>query len=90
MRESRGGTRHTLGREHETPRNIQRREEYEGEREGDNPAQVGRTLKDNAVLTTSPSAILFVLVLFLLCVLFQFLVSDYAFILLRCKDFKQF
>ena len=33
MRESRGRTRHTPGREHETPRNIQRREEYEGERE---------------------------------------------------------
>jgi hypothetical protein len=33
MRESRGRTRHTLGREHETPRIIQRREEYEGERE---------------------------------------------------------
>jgi hypothetical protein len=33
MRESRGRTRHTLGREHETPRNIQRREKYEGERE---------------------------------------------------------
>jgi hypothetical protein len=33
MRESRGRTRHTLGREHETPRNIKRREEYEGERE---------------------------------------------------------
>ena len=30
MRESRGRTRHTLGREHETPRNIQKREEYEG------------------------------------------------------------
>jgi hypothetical protein len=33
MRESRGRRRHTLGREHETPRNIQRRQEYEGERE---------------------------------------------------------
>jgi hypothetical protein len=33
MRESRGRTRHTLGREHETPRIIQRREEYEGQRE---------------------------------------------------------
>jgi hypothetical protein len=33
MRESRGRTRHTPGREHKTPRNIQRREEYEGERE---------------------------------------------------------
>ena len=33
MRESRGRTRHTPGREHETPRKIQSREEYEGERE---------------------------------------------------------
>ena len=33
MRESRGRTRHTLGREHETPRIVQRRDEYEGERE---------------------------------------------------------
>jgi hypothetical protein len=33
MRESRGRTRHTLGREHEIPRIIQRREEYERERE---------------------------------------------------------
>jgi hypothetical protein len=33
MRESRGRTRHTTGREHETPRGINRREEYEGERE---------------------------------------------------------
>ena len=33
MRESRGRTRHTPGREHETPRNIQRREQHEGERE---------------------------------------------------------
>ena len=33
MRESRGRTRHTLGREHETPRIDQRRDEYEGERE---------------------------------------------------------
>ena len=33
MRESWGRTRHTLGREHETPRNIERREEYKGKRE---------------------------------------------------------
>ena len=33
MRESRGRTRHTPGREHETPRSIHRREEYEGEKE---------------------------------------------------------
>ena len=33
MRESRGRTRHTPGREHETPRSIPRREEYEGEKE---------------------------------------------------------
>jgi hypothetical protein len=33
MRESRGRTRHTLGREHETPRIVKRRDEYEGERE---------------------------------------------------------
>ena len=30
MRESRGRTRHTPGREHETPRSIHRREQYEG------------------------------------------------------------
>jgi hypothetical protein len=30
MRESRGRPRHTPGREHETHRNIQRREEYKG------------------------------------------------------------
>jgi hypothetical protein len=41
MRESRGKTRHTPGREHETPRSIHRREEYEGEK--DNPAQEGGT-----------------------------------------------
>jgi hypothetical protein len=45
MRESRGRTRHTLGREHETPRIIQRREEYERERERGQSAQVGMTLK---------------------------------------------
>ena len=39
MRESRGRMRHTPGREHETPRSIHRREEYEGRRKGDNPAQ---------------------------------------------------
>ena len=33
MRESRGRTTHTPGREHETPRSIHRREEYEGEKE---------------------------------------------------------
>ena len=33
MRGSRGRTRHTPEREHETPRVINRREEYEGERE---------------------------------------------------------
>jgi hypothetical protein len=33
MRESRGRTRHTPGREHETPRSIHRRKEYEGEKE---------------------------------------------------------
>ena len=33
MRESRGRTRHTPGREHETLRSIHRREEYEGEKE---------------------------------------------------------
>ena len=52
MRESRGRTRHTPGREHETPRNIQRREGYEGERErgrspprGEDPeGPVGRSL----------------------------------------------
>ena len=32
MRKSRGKTRHTPGREHETPRGINRREEYERER----------------------------------------------------------
>ena len=41
MSESRGRTRHTPGREHETPRSIQRREEYKGRRKGDNPAQEG-------------------------------------------------
>ena len=48
MRESRGRTRHTLGREHETPRIVQRRDEYEGEREreqsrpsGDDPEGPG-------------------------------------------------
>ena len=30
MRESRGRTRHTTGKEHETPRSIHRREQYEG------------------------------------------------------------
>jgi hypothetical protein len=33
MRESRGRTRHTLGREHEIPRIVQRRDEYDRERE---------------------------------------------------------
>ena len=33
MKESRGRTRDTIGREHETPRIVQRRDEYEGERE---------------------------------------------------------
>ena len=33
MRKSRGRISHTPGREHETPRGINRREEYEGERE---------------------------------------------------------
>jgi hypothetical protein len=33
MRESRGRTRHILGREHETPRIVQHRDEYERERE---------------------------------------------------------
>ena len=33
MRESRGITEHTTGREHETPRSIHRKEEYEGEKE---------------------------------------------------------
>jgi hypothetical protein len=42
MRESRGRTRHTLGREHETPRIVQRRDEYEGERERGQSRQVGR------------------------------------------------
>ena len=33
MRESRGRTRHTLGRENEVPRIVQRRDEYDRERE---------------------------------------------------------
>ena len=48
MSESRGRTRPTLGREHETPRIVQRRDEYEGERErgqsrssGDDPEGPG-------------------------------------------------
>jgi hypothetical protein len=32
MRESRGRTRHTLGRENEVPRIVQRRDEYDRER----------------------------------------------------------
>jgi hypothetical protein len=45
MRESRGRTRHTPGREHETPRNIQRRKEYEGERERGQSRPRGGTLR---------------------------------------------
>jgi hypothetical protein len=33
MRESRGRTRHTLGRENEVPRIVQRRDEYDREME---------------------------------------------------------
>ena len=43
MRERRGRTRHTLGRENEVPRIVQRRDEYDKER--DITAQVGKTLK---------------------------------------------
>ena len=45
MRDSRGRTRHTLGREHETPRSIQRREEYEGEKERGQSRPIGGTLR---------------------------------------------
>jgi hypothetical protein len=45
MRESRGRSRHTPGREHETPRGINRREECEGERERGQARPRGRTLR---------------------------------------------
>jgi hypothetical protein len=45
MRESRGRTRHTPGREHETPRSIHRRKEYEGEKERGQSRPKGGTLR---------------------------------------------
>ena len=45
MRESRGRTRHTPGREHETPRDINRIGEYEGERERGQSRPRGGTLR---------------------------------------------
>ena len=45
MRESRGRTRHTPGREHETLRSIHRREEYEGEKERGQSRPRGGTLR---------------------------------------------
>ena len=45
MRESRGRTRYSPGREHKTPRNIQRRENYEGERERGQSRPRGGTLR---------------------------------------------
>ena len=45
MRESRGRTRHTPGREHKTPRSILRREEYEREKERRQSRPRGGTLR---------------------------------------------
>jgi hypothetical protein len=45
MRKSRGRTRHTLEREHETPRSIHRREECEGEKERRQSRPRGGTLR---------------------------------------------
>jgi hypothetical protein len=45
MRDSRDRTRHTPGREHETPRSIHRREEYEGEKERGQSCPRGGTLE---------------------------------------------
>jgi hypothetical protein len=45
MRESRGRMRHTPGREHETPRSIHMREEYEGEKERGQSRPKGGTLR---------------------------------------------
>jgi hypothetical protein len=45
MRESRGRTRHTPGREHKTPRSIHRREEYEREKERRQSRPRGGTLR---------------------------------------------
>ena len=45
MRESRVRTKHTTGREHETPRSIHGREEYEGEKERGQSCPRGGTLR---------------------------------------------
>ena len=54
MRESRGRTRHTLGREHENPRIVQRSEAYWGKGKVDSPALVGMTLKVQGEETHMP------------------------------------